>query len=571
MSARPLADRSRSRGHGRVLGALVGALVALVLAGCAGLPTSGAVGDGDGAAAEPGTVFPLAYSPAVGADPRAIVQGFLAAGAAGLGDNYAVARQYLARESRTSWLPTKGVVVYSAAAALDFQQVTETQIRVTLPVVATVDADGRYSEGFPGATQDAVFDLVQDSDGQWRISGLDDGVLLSEPFFYSVYGATPLYFLTPTRDMLVPEERWFPRRNAATYAVRALLEGPSAWLRDAVTTAFPDGTRLAVESVPVDTEGNATVDLTSAVTSASSEDRALLKAQLFQVLQLPRIRAVKVTIAGVPMVDPPAATLLRDPAPGGGLQVISDGLLQGLTGSTLKPVETVAPLAGLDPRSPAAGVDNVPEVLLSGAGQLVLAPTPTTPAVGLVTGSALLAPSVDRVGWVWTGPSPSGGLVAARPDGTVVDVAVDWLEGRTVRSVRVSRDATRIAVISTGPDGVTVDVAGIVRDDSGTPQRLGERLRVGAPLLTATAVVWVDQVTLAVLGTSGAMTGPTMHLVPIAGDTQALPALDGAVSIAAGKGERALFVGTTGGSLFTLQGNGWLRVATNVTYPAFPG
>ena len=571
MKARPVAARTRSRGRGRVLGPLLGALLALVLAACASLPMSGPVGDDDGAALEPGTVFPLAYSPAVGAEPRVIVQGFLAAGAAGLGDNYAVARQYLARESRTSWQPTQGVVVYSAATALDFQQVTETQIKVTLPVVATVDADGRYAEGFPGAQQDAVFDLVRDSEGQWRILGLDDGILLSEPFFYSVYGATPLYFLTPTRDMLVPEERWFPRRNAATYAVRALLEGPSPWLRDAVTTAFPDGTRLAVESVPVDSEGNATVDLTAAVTSASSEDRALLKAQLVQVLQLPRIRAVDVTIAGVPMVDPPAATLLRDPTPAGGLQVLRDGLLQRLAGSTLAPVANVAPLADLDPRSPASGADNEPQVLLSGANQLVLAPTPTTSAVGLVAGSALLAPSVDRFGWVWTGPSPTGGLVAARSDGTVIDVAVDWLEGRTARSVRVSRDATRIAVVSTGPDGDTVDVAGIVRDDSGAPQRLGERLRVGAPLVDASAVVWVDQVTLAALGTSGTMTGPTMHLVPISGDTRDLPALKGAVSIAAGKGERALFVGTEDGTLYTLQGNSWLRVATSVTDPAFPG
>ncbi|WP_407341809.1 LpqB family beta-propeller domain-containing protein [Pengzhenrongella phosphoraccumulans] len=571
MSARPVAARTRARTPSRARGLALAALLALVLAACAGLPTSGPVGKGDGAAAEPGTVFPLAYSPAAGADPRAIVQGFLAAGAAGLGDNYAVARQYLARESRAGWQPTEGLVVYSTAAALNFKQVTDTQVSVTLPVVATVDAGGRYTEAYPGAQQDAVFDLVRDSDSQWRISGLDDGVLLSEPFFYSVYGATPLYFLTPGRDMLVPEVRWFPRRNAATYAVRALLEGPSPWLRDAVTTAFPDGTRLAVESVPVDSEGNATVDLTSAVASASSEDRALLKAQLVQVLQLPRIRAVNVTIAGAPMVDPPAATLLRDPAPTGGLEVLSDGLLQRLTGTSLKPVDTVGSLAGLDPRSPAAGVDSAPQVLLSGADRLVLAPTPTTAAVGLVSGSALLAPSVDRLGWVWSGPSSTGGLLATRSDGTVVDVAVDWLEGRVVRSVRVSRDATRIAVVSTGSDGATVDVAGIVRDDSATPQRLDEQLRVGALLADATAVVWVDQSTLAVLGKSGTMTGPTMHVVPIAGDTRALPALEGAVSIAAGKGERALYVGTSDRTLYTLQGNSWLRVATNVTDPSFPG
>ena len=144
-----------------------------------------------------------------------------AAGAAGPGDTYALARQYLAGAARSSWQPTAGVVVYSNEGTLDFAQITKTQISVTLPVVATLDADGRYTEAPPGARQDAVFDLLRNPSGQWRISGLDDGVLLSDTIFFTVYRATPLYFLTPHRDMLVPEVRWFPQRNAAASAGRS--------------------------------------------------------------------------------------------------------------------------------------------------------------------------------------------------------------------------------------------------------------------------------------------------------------------------------------------------------------
>jgi len=553
---------------GRGLGAV---LVALALAGCAALPMSGPVGNGDGAVDEPGSVFPLAYSPASDAEPQAIVQGFLAAGAAGLGDNYAVARQYLGGKARTSWQPTQGVVVYSVAGTLTFRKSGVNQVSVSLPVVATVDADGRYAESSPGARQDAVFDLVKSAAGQWRISGLDDGVLLSEPIFNSVYRATPLYFLTPARDMLVPEVRWFPQRNAATYAVRALLEGPSPWLRDAVTTAFPEGTRLAVESVPIDAAGTATVDLTAAVASAGATDRALLKAQLAQVLRLSRIRAVNVTIAGLPMLDPAAKVVARDPAPSGNLELLSGGRLLRLSGSALQPVKTVGPLAGLNPRNPASGANGVPQVALAGLDRLVVAQQGRRIRT-LLRGEHLLAPSVDRLGWVWSGPAIGPGeLTVARADGTVLVVDVDWLEGREIRSIRVSRDGTRIAVVSTGPDGPTVDLAGIVRDDSGTPQRLGERVRVGARLTDATRVVWVDEATLAVLGTSGAMTGPTMHLVPITGRTTALPPVEGAVSIAAGKGERTLYLGTADRVLFTLQGTSWVKVAMNVTDPTFPG
>ena len=556
----------------RTLVAVAGAALSVALAGCVGLPTAGPVGVGNGAADEPGTVFPLAYSPAAGADPESIVQGFLAAGAAGLVDNFTVARQYLAGQARTSWQPTDGVVVYSIAGALNFVEVSATQISVRLPVVATVDADGRYTEASPAAFQDAVFDLVKTTGDQWRISRLDNGVLLSEPIFYSVYRPTSLYFLTLARDLLVPEVRWFPQRNAATYAVRALLEGPSPWLRDAVTTAFPDGTRLAVDSVPVDSDGTATVDLTTAVASASSADRGLLKAQLEEVLQLTRVRTVDVTIAGLPMVDPPATVLVHDPTPSGGLVVLSNGALDRFAGTEPKPIDGVGALVGLDARYPAAGPNGTPLVLLSGPDTLVLAPTATVPARTLLSGTALIAPSVDRQGWAWSGPSAGvATLAAVRADATSVSVSVPWLEGRSVRSLRVSRDGTRIAIVSSGVDGSTVDVAGIVRDDSGAPQRVGDRLRVGARLTDAVQVSWVDESTLAVLGTSGTMISQTMHLVPITGRTRALPALEDATSIATGKGERELYVGTLEGNLYTLQGASWVEVANGVAYQSYAG
>ena len=156
-------------------------------------------------------------------------------------------------------------------------------------------------------------------------------------------------------------------------------------------------------------------------------------------------------------------------------------------------------------------------------------------------------------------------------DGVEVGVGAAWLEDRAVRSLQVSRDGTRIAVVSVATDGVSVDVTGVVRDDSGTPQRLGDRLRVGAGLLTATDVVWVDESTLGVLGTSGTMTGPTLHLVTVGGRTRAMPALEDAVAVAAGRGERAVYVVSSTGALYTLRGTSWVVVATGVRSPAFPG
>ncbi|WP_298460365.1 LpqB family beta-propeller domain-containing protein [uncultured Cellulomonas sp.] len=564
-----MSPRAASRGP------LLAALLALVLCGCVSIPTNGPVAVGDGRVDEPGTVFPLAYSPPADAEPVALVQGFLAAAAAGLSDNYAVARQYLTVGARTEWVPDEGVVVYSTAEPLDLRLSADgSQVSVTLPVVATVDADGRYWESPPGARQEAVFDLVQDASGQWRITALDDGVLMSEPIFESVYRPAPLYFLTPERDELVPEIRWFPQRNTATYAVRELLEGPSPWLRDAVRTAFPEGTQLAVESVPVDADGTATVDLTAAVAAADERDRALLKAQLEEVLELPRIRDVEITIAGAPMVDPPAADLTVDPSPGSDLRVLADDRVHVLDGSEPVPVPELGALGAADTRGLAWSADGDPTVVLSGPDTLVGVPEPGGSPRVLLTGPALVEPSVDPADWIWSGPSASAGRVTAvRGDGTAVDVEAPWLDDRVVRSLQVARDGTRIAVVSVGADGVTVDVAGVVRDDSGTPQRLGERMRVGAPLLDATDVVWVDESTLAVLGTSGTMTGPTVHFVPVSGQTRAVPALpvEPAVGLAAGRGERAVYAVTGTGSLWSLRGTSWVVAAEGVRAPAFPG
>jgi len=66
----------------------------------------------------------------------------------------------------------------------------------------------------------------------------------------------------------------------------------------------------------------------------------------------------------------------------------------------------------------------------------------------------------------------------------------------------VSRDGARIAVLSSGSDGLTLDVAAVMRDAKNRPQQLGAALGVGAPLVDATRVVWVDDTTLGVLGRS---------------------------------------------------------------------
>ncbi len=88
---------------------------------------------------------------------------------------------------------------------------------------------------------------------------------------------------------------------------------------------------------------------------------------------------------------------------------------------------------------------------------------------------------------------------------------------------------------------------------------------------SATQVEWADESTLAVLGLSGSLVVPSVHLVPVSGQTSALPLVDGANTVAAGRGTRALYLADDEGTLLTRQGSSWTAVASGVRDPAFPG
>lgn len=575
--AGPGARRTRLR----ATAAALTAAVLLALAGCVGIPTSGPVGVGVEGVSEQGAVEPLGDPPPQDGSPEDIVRGFLGASAAGFsraassgdaGDDFRNAREYLSGETRRSWTPRERVVVYPTASSPKISMLGGSQVKVQLRVAARVDADGRYVQAGPDAEEALTFDLVEDSSGQWRISALEDGVVLSEPNFEAIYRPATVYFLSPDRTFLVPETRWFPLRNLATSIVRAVLAGPSPWLRDAVRSAVPEGATLQPDAVSVDEDGVASVSLAAGGLPTERADRALLQAQLEASLRPARVRTVQVSAAGVPLGEE-AAKLERGQDGGGSLEAVQGDTLVTLSQGKLVPVEGVGSLAGLDARSPARAPDDRMRVVLSGADALVTVPTARAASRTLLTGRALTAPSVDRLGWVWTAsPDVDGALLTVDDAGESVPVGASWLTGRTVLSLRVARDATRVAVVSNGPDGVRVDVAAVVRDDSGTPQMLAEPTRVGATLVDATRVVWVDEATLGVLGRSGSTTTAVYHLVPLSGQVQARPAIVDSVAIAGGKGEGILYVATSSGQLFArADGPSWAPVAEGVRDPSFPG
>ncbi|QJW36139.1 LpqB family beta-propeller domain-containing protein [Cellulosimicrobium protaetiae] len=568
------------RRAGRALAAGLATALVVALGACASIPTSGPVTEGQATPEDPGQPFVSAASPIRDASPDQIVRGFLTAQAQGARSSFDVASEFLTDDAQ-AWSPLAQVAVLEDVPQLEVDEATleegTTTVRATADVVGTVDERGVYTEEVPGRTVEISYGLVRDADGQWRIATVEDGLSITATNFARTFKQVNLYFPTLDRTYLVPDARWFPSRNWQTLAVRETVRGPSEWLAGSVGTVVPEGTALSIDSVTPSDEGTVAVPLNDAVTAASSADRALLLAQLQAALG-GRVE-ITIGVGGTTLSadDVPAigvATTPDDPVVLAGDQIMS------LEGRTTQPVGSAAPLAGLQPTALAfrGRSSDASYVVRDGAIRIVTAPTADAGPTTLLTGANLLAPSIDRFQFLWSGPQVQPGslqVVDLREGGSdtaVSEVAVPWLDGRTIMSVRVAPDGARIAVVSDAGSGAQIHVAGIVRDEAGRPTQLSDPIRVGQPVLTATQVTWVDRVLLGVLGRAAGQAEPVVQRVPVGGPTVAASPVEDAVSLASATGVGTMLVGTSDSSLYAAGTSTlWTRVATEVRLPTYPG
>lgn len=575
---------------GRPLRAGVAALVAAAaLAGCVSIPTSGPISEGSPPPSEPPLLIPLPLGPQEGADEEEIVTGFLNAAQAGVFQDYSTAREFLAPGA--DWDPRAMTMVMSQDPTVS--RAAEGLVEVEVAITATVDAEGGYKDQLPNAEPlEMPFELVPIA-GEWRIARLQDGVVFRDSAFSNAYTPVPVYFAAPEPEgapvLGVPEVRWLPSTNRSLLllrVVRTLFGGPSPWLRDAVVTAVPNLAQAVEDVTGPDAAGVVTVALSSEINTVELPDgaRELLQAQLEATLMSSNLRgiavsAVAVTVDGIPW-EPTATRIeplvLEVVPPAGPYVIAGDAIAEARGRDAPAPVPGLPSLEGLAAHHPAMSVDGDVWVVLDGPDRLYLLPTDGSEPVLLPTEvGELLPPSVDRHDWIWTGDRSSEGmLLAVSPDGEAVEVAAPWLAGREVRSMRVSRDGTRIAIASVGPDlATTVEVASVIR--TGTqPQLLsGEQpYQVGATLTGVTELAWLDATTLAVLGTTGGSEQPSVYAVPVGGPVRVLQAAsEDAQGIAAGRADETVYVVDEAGVLRQLRNNSWLQVAEGVRDPVFPG
>lgn len=569
--------RRTSRG---LLTAVVLLVTALILASCARIPTSGPVGKSDqgsdGNSNAP-VFFPAAPQP--GATPENIIDYFYRAGTGYEGD-YAVAREYLTQAAAVAWKPDQRALVYRDAKVVGTG--VENVYNYQLDVAYTVDVDGIATQS-PEGTIENIPATVTKVDGEWRISAIPDGTAIPEETFKVIYGAYPIYFYDPSFTYAVPDVRWFIKNKTVKAMTSALLAGPAPYLRGAVVSAFPSGIKLARESVPV-VSGAAQVELTAKeLTEASAEDRLRMQTQLALTFRSQpdvvnvELRANQdlVRVEDNGSVLPP----VRDKNVPSREIAVSGKELVRYENNRVSPLPDMQPVSSLGPRYPAESPVSQTVAFLNESRTTLYSMVPGQPARALTTRTTLTHPSFSLHDWVWAaGPGATGGteVVAYRPTGVAAGATVpavtltpDWLAGRKVKDLRISREGVRVLVISEQNGQTRVQLSGIIRNADGTPRELT------APITLVTAGnpdqgVWVDDTTVAVMKASA-----TANVVPellslTSGQPQQLAPWPGLVWLSAGNGVEEIY-GQSAEGIFQRLGNGWSPQLKGPIDPSFPG
>ena len=271
----------------RRLGPLLAA--AVVLAGCAGVPSASAP-QAIGTVERPAPAnLP---KPTPGMDPDVLLRQFLKA-TADPANRHLAARQFLTRSASDAW--------DDAGSALLLDHVVFVETHSTERVSVTMRADKLGSLSDMGVFETAEgqlpdpgpIELVK-TPGGWRIDKLPNGVFLDWQQFQATYKRNTLYFSDPTGKTVVPDPRYVAvsdRDQLATELVSKLIAGPRPEMAKSVHNMLIPPVRLRGPVTRADGGksgvgrgyGGARIDL-ELLTVADPRSRQLVAAQIIWTL-----------------------------------------------------------------------------------------------------------------------------------------------------------------------------------------------------------------------------------------------------------------------------------------------
>lgn len=555
---------------------LSGGLVTLVLllSGCAGIPNSSDVNYGEEISTDSSAPFVrvIARPPSLGMTPEEIVRGFLDA-SADPSENYGIARQYLDIESAGDWNPLTGIEIYEPST-IDVAGSSPT-LTISAGKIGTISDLGRYQSSDPGAQVTKSFELRREVSGEWRISELSDGILLSSGDVDRSFRSFPIYFFNTELTSLITDNVLVPVSDsgAATSLVRSLLDGPSSYLSPVATSAFPVGTTLTYGSVPV-TNGVAQVDLSNEILGADESTRRALSAQLVWTLSvLPNVSAVQVSVSGQPLALSNV----------GALQTIQDW--QNLSTLPNSEMTSLNVIRNEKIFSVVNGSDNLKYI--APAPLVFAAPNPTDTRIATVTadrkslqvtnssesqfevvaqGDQISKPTWDRDGSIYFSDAGQG-VREVLSDGTLRPVSVDVSTLGTndqVKQVAVAGDGVRVAVVLSNGIQDVIAVGALFKTDSET--RIIGLHRIERSITSVRDVVWSSPTSVAIIGSDESKSELLFDVSLLDGKTRLFSTPVGAQQIsvdAAGK----LFASAVDGTnqlVFQQSFGSWTQITSGI-------
>jgi hypothetical protein len=522
-----------------------------LLAGCVAIPSSGGVNQGplvqNGGN---GSIVDAPLGPQRNASKSNIFADFLQAATSSTA-NYEIAREFLTAKASNSWDPTASVLIREKPASP--VDVGANSFAYTVSTKASVNALGVYSEQATDSDETLNYSFTKVK-GQWRISGLPDGLVLSRDSFENSFNDYPIYFFDPEYHYLVPDVRWFPTGTTVpNRIVAALLAGPADWLQGGAVSSALAGIKAGS---PVSVRNNtAVVDLSADAASAKALVLARISNQLNSSLDVTSlgISHVSITAHGAPLaVANPGLSNQRVAVAQNSPPLVEKGKQFGFSPrvTSLTISSQIVSLNGsavvLDHAQTAAAV-------LARLG--VYRVTPSS-APKLVDGrSGLIAPSIDPSGYVWSVPgNNAAAILAVGSDGTRHSISSTIPANSTIVSLDVSRDGTRVLIYLATGTGPRLIVAGIIRR-AGVPTSLGPLLDLPVSSATPIDATWVDPSTVAALNAASGEEAVTSY--PIGGSPGEATTTEGAVHLVGAVDIDSLRLITSSGQLQQLRAGGW--------------
>ncbi|EFG64771.1 LpqB family beta-propeller domain-containing protein [Streptomyces sp. SPB074] len=611
-------ERERRRWGGGLVLATVGALVA----GCASMPDRGDVRPVDSSTRNDPGVRVFGVAPRDGARPLEVVQGFLEALTSEDRD-YAVARKYLTEKASRDWHPGSGTTVLTDSADPtpgrgtppdapgEADKATSHTYVLTGKKVATVD--DRLSYHPSDATYQETVRLVRTGKDkkEWRIDRPPSGVVLGKNDFQRLYWPVNKYYFAARTEAghepLVADPVYIRSwEDPVTQTVKAVLDGPSAWLGGAVRSSFPDGIALrrGTTALAPDDDNRLTVPLDVNRGEVSAAACRRMAAQLLYSLR--DLASTSVKTVGLEARKGSLCTLDEDEADAVAGQGASkrdtpnqyyldknhrlvdlssgsrdDELPGGVPGPFGTGDQELRAAAVSRDEKYAAGIslngDRLFVSALAGTGELRFTGVRSKAADEK---DRLSTPSWDGFGDLWvadTDPANPRLMWVRKGAADPVEVKVAGLgEGARIEAVRASSDGVRIALLVREGTQTTLRIGRVDRVGEGEATRIAVGgLRAAAPQLEeVTAMSWAGGSRLVVAGREE---GGVRQLQYVLSDGSvppkaALPGLNGVTDIAASDDPGLPLVAHSSDGIVRLPaGMNWETVSKQGTAPFYPG